>query len=92
MYMTMTPSNIKNKRLVSLFLLGWILFNFPLLSLFNKTVFWFGIPVLYVFIFISWGIIIFLMVLSVHLRPSNSLPEPPESLPNSSAFKSSRSP
>lgn len=88
----MTPSNIKNKRLVSLFFLGWMLFNFPLLSLFNKEVLIFGIPLLYVFLFASWSMIIFMMILSIHLRPSDSLPEPPESLPESSTFTPPHSP
>ena len=85
----MTPTNIKNKRLVGLFLLGWILFNYPLLSLFNKEVLVFGIPVLYVFLFTSWALLIFLMILATQLRTSASLPEPPESIIEPPGFTSS---
>lgn len=58
----MTPANIKNKRLASLCILGWVLFNYPILSLVNKSYLVFGIPILYVFLFLSWGIFIVLII------------------------------
>jgi len=54
---------IKNQRLVALFLLGCLLFNYPLLSLFNNPVEIFGIPLLYAYLFAVWGLLIALMAL-----------------------------
>lgn len=56
----MTRDAVKNKRLVSLFLLGALLLNYPLLSLFNRDLMIFGIPLLYLYIFITWTLVIFL--------------------------------
>lgn len=55
---TMTNDSVKGKRLVGLFLLGFLLFNFPILSLFNLKVIVFGIPLLYLYIFSIWFIFI----------------------------------
>ena len=41
----MNKPGIDNQRLIALFLLGWVLFNFPMLSLFNQPATLFGIPV-----------------------------------------------
>jgi hypothetical protein len=49
---------IDYQRLIALFLLGWALFNFPLLSIFNRPATLFGIPILYVYLFASWALII----------------------------------
>lgn len=45
---------LKRGRLIALFLLGMILFNYPILSLFNRDILLFGIPVLYLFLFFLW--------------------------------------
>ncbi len=45
---------LKRGRLGSLFLLGMVLFNYPILSLFNRSVLVFGIPLLYLFLFLLW--------------------------------------
>jgi len=55
---TMTKDKVKGKRLVGLFLLGCLLFNFPILSLFNHKVIVFGIPLLYLYMFSIWFILI----------------------------------
>ena len=49
------PIAVKSQRLVALFLLGVLLFNYPLLALFNLAGEAFGIPVLYVYIFVRVG-------------------------------------
>ena len=54
---------IRNQRLVALFLLGCLLFNYPLLSLFNNPAEIFGIPLLYAYLFFAWGLLIALMAL-----------------------------
>ena len=53
------------QRLVAVFLLGMLLFNFPLLALFNGTTAVFGIPLLYAYIFSSWALVIALMALVI---------------------------
>jgi hypothetical protein len=61
----MHRSNVKSQRLVALFLLGVLLFNYPLLALFNRAGEVFGIPVLYASIFVSWALLIALLALVV---------------------------
>lgn len=57
------PQNTdKNKRLVSLFLLGAVFFNYPLLSLFNHKSYVLGFPILYSYIFSLWLLMIALMI------------------------------
>jgi uncharacterized protein (DUF58 family) len=52
-----------NKRLVSLFLLGAVFFNYPLLSIFNHKSYMLGFPVLYLYIFSLWLLLIVLMII-----------------------------
>jgi hypothetical protein len=42
-------------------MLGCILFNFPILALFNVPESLFGVPVLYAYIFLAWALLIGLM-------------------------------
>lgn len=42
------------------FVSGILLVNFPLLSVFNKPVLLFGIPILFCYIFFLWAFIIFM--------------------------------
>jgi hypothetical protein len=55
----------KGERLVALALLGFLLFNYPLLSLFSTDGSVAGVPVLYAYLFVSWGLLIGLMALVV---------------------------
>ena len=48
-------------RLACLFLLGCLLFNYPLLALFNVRASLFGVPLLYVYLFAAWALIIALV-------------------------------
>jgi len=59
----MTKDSIRNRRLVGVFLLGIILFNYPVLSLFNLNYLVFGIPVLYLYMFAAWALVIGLIAL-----------------------------
>jgi hypothetical protein len=61
----MSGSSIRSERLVAIFLLGVLLFNYPLLALFNSAAEAFGIPLLYTYIFISWALLIGLLALVV---------------------------
>ena len=58
----------RGQRLIAICMLGFVLFNFPILALFNvpKTVF--GVPVLYAFIFLAWALLIALMAWVVERR------------------------
>jgi hypothetical protein len=75
---SMTPENKKNKRLVALFLFGFVLLNYPILSLLNINVTVFGLPLLYIYIFAVWGFLIFLsaMVMSRSKEHINNSEKP----------------
>ncbi len=64
----MIRPNIKGQRLAALFLLGFLLFNYPLLTLFAGSNRVFGIPLLYVYVFAVWALLIGLMALVVEKR------------------------
>ena len=53
----------KTARFVALCMLGVVLFNFPVLALFNVGGTLFGVPVLYVYVFAAWAALIALMAL-----------------------------
>ena len=64
----MIRPSIKGQRLVALFLLGVLLLNYPLLDLFAGSGQVLGIPVLYVYVFAVWALLIGLMALVVETR------------------------
>jgi hypothetical protein len=64
----MIRPSIKGQRLVALFLLGLLLFNYPLLDLFAGPGLLLGIPVLYVYVFFVWALLIGLMAIVVEKR------------------------
>jgi hypothetical protein len=51
----------KGQRFVALCMLGVLLFNYPILALFNVSGVFFGVPVLYAYMFIAWAALIALM-------------------------------
>ena len=53
----------KEQRFVALCMLGMLLFNFPILALFNVPGTLLGVPVLYAYIFLAWAALIALMAL-----------------------------
>ena len=59
----MAKTSRRGERLIGLFLLGCLLFNFPLLALFNVQATVFGIPLLYTYLFAAWGLLIALVAL-----------------------------
>lgn len=59
----MTVEAVRTKRLIGLFLLGYLLFNYPLISLVNLPALVLGIPLLYAYIFGVWVLIIILVAL-----------------------------
>jgi hypothetical protein len=64
----MNKPNVKGQRLVALFVLGNLLFNYPLLALFNQPDTALGIPLLYVYVFGAWTLLIALLALTVQQR------------------------
>jgi len=64
----MTRDSKTNKRLVALFLLGCVLLNYPILSLVNLEILVFGLPLLYVYIFGIWCLLISLTALATLFR------------------------
>jgi hypothetical protein len=51
----------RSDRLIVLLLAGALAINFPLLALFDKPFMWLGIPILYLYLFVSWLIFICLL-------------------------------
>lgn len=66
----MTGPPLKGQRLVALFLLGCLLFNFPLMALFAGDAWLWGIPLIYFYAFATWMAIIMLMALVIERRDS----------------------
>jgi hypothetical protein len=64
----MEAYDVRGPRLVALCLLGLQLFNYPLLAVFNVPAMLFGIPVLYVYFFLAWAVLIGLMALVIERR------------------------
>jgi hypothetical protein len=64
----MNKQNTKGQRLVALFLFGNLLFNYPLLALFNRQDNIAGIPVLYLYVFAAWAALIALLAYIIEKR------------------------
>jgi predicted permease len=61
----MYRSRLTTQRLAAVFLLGCLLFNYPVLALFNKAAVVFGIPLLYAYLFLAWlGFIVLVAVVA----------------------------
>lgn len=54
----MTNFETKGQHFVALCMFGMLLFNYPILALFNVPGTLFGVPVLYAYVFIAWGALI----------------------------------
>ena len=50
----MYRSHVTTQRLAALFMLGCLLFNYPVLAIFNKAAAVLGVPLLYAYIFLTW--------------------------------------
>jgi hypothetical protein len=61
-------SIVTGQRLVAVFLFGCVLFNYPIIALFNKPGEVFDIPLLYLFLFGAWALLIGLMAWSIERR------------------------
>ena len=54
----MTHRRVHGQRLVALFLVGWLLFSYPLLSAFDRSGTVFGVPLLVAWLFGAWAAVI----------------------------------
>ncbi len=79
----MYGGNFKGGNLIGIFILGLALFCYPVLSMFNIKVLIVGIPLLYLYVFISWVVIIALAYWAArdssknkHSRPSSPILPP----------------
>jgi hypothetical protein len=54
----MAAMSRRGPRLAALFALGCLLFNYPLLAVFDRPVLVAGIPVVYAYLFGAWGLLI----------------------------------
>lgn len=61
----MNRPSIKTHRLAAVFVLGALLFNYPLLALFNHPALIGGVPILYVYAFVAWALLVGLLVLVI---------------------------
>lgn len=57
------------ERLIVLFILGVLVLNYPIMHLFGAGSMWFGIPVLFLYIFVCWLVLILLLALLMERRP-----------------------
>jgi hypothetical protein len=60
---------MKGERLAALAALGFLLFNFPLLAVFNHPGTFFGIPALYAYLFAAWALLIAAIAVVAERRP-----------------------
>jgi hypothetical protein len=49
---------LRNQRLLALFAVGWLLLNFPLLTLWDRGASVFGIPLMPAALFAGWALLI----------------------------------
>ena len=54
----MTPRRRRGERLAAATLVGMLALNYPLLDLFNRSTLVFGVPILFVYVFLAWGLLI----------------------------------
>ncbi len=61
----MRRSGTTGPRLAAIFMVGCVLLNYPILSLFSLPVDVAGIPLLYVYVFVAWVLLVALLALVV---------------------------
>jgi len=59
---------LKGQRLIAVFIIGALLFSYPILSLFNRADLLFGAPILYVYLFVAWVTLIALYAFIIERR------------------------
>ncbi|MGZ5038545.1 MAG: hypothetical protein ACXWG1_18825 [Usitatibacter sp.] len=64
----MPKSSRRAPRLVGLFLLGCLFFNYPMLAVANARATFLGVPVLYAYLFSAWALLIVLVAFIMERR------------------------
>jgi hypothetical protein len=75
---TVPGAKRRGERLIGLLLAGMVLLNFPVLSVFSVNGLIFGIPVLYLYLFSVWILLIIVKALILRGRPAASAADKPE--------------
>ena len=72
----MSPVRRKIQRLLVLFVFGCLALNYPLLALFSKKTYLFGIPLLYFYLFVLWALFIICIAIVTEMKklPKTSFP------------------
>ena len=79
----MTRPGLTQERLIALFLLGVLLFTPPFLGIFNTPGRVLGMPILYVYLFGAWMLLILLVALAIEgTEPADDSAGAAESPPN----------
>ena len=65
-----------NDRLIALFLLGVVAFLPPLLRVFGGPATLFGWPLLFIYMFLAWAVIVVLIAIDVESRNDNGKQRP----------------
>lgn len=65
----MKRSGTTGQRLAALFMMGCVLLNYPILSLFSRPEDVAGIPLLYIYVFAAWILLVALLALVIERRP-----------------------
>jgi len=61
----MRRAGATGQRLAAIFVMGCVLLNYPILSLFSRGADVAGIPLVYLYVFAAWTVLIGLMALAV---------------------------
>ncbi len=69
----MTKWSHFRERAIALFILGGLVMNFPIMSLFSVDGFLFGIPALYIYVFSAWLLLIVLAAALVTRVPRHTV-------------------
>lgn len=69
------PERRRRERLVALVVLGMLALNYPLVALFSRATLVFGIPLLYLYLFVAWLVVIVLVARSVALTDADGNPK-----------------
>jgi hypothetical protein len=62
-------TSLKGQRLIALFLLGCLALDYPLFALFAGSASFLGIPLLHLYVFFAWALLIALMALVIERPP-----------------------
>jgi len=67
---------------VGIFMLGCVLFSNPLLALFNYKILVLGVPLLFLYIFAVWLLLILLVIRVARIKPRSALTRPSQDTEN----------